>query len=127
MLNKCLISSFKLSPKSLSSHLNQLFGYAVSGFNYVAYALPYIYNKAVQIFLYNLVPLFPNCLSHLLLHIRPITILGNLLLHLLLKRFNWIKVRAICRPIKYLYLIGCELGSGRLCCVYSSAVHLYNT
>ena len=61
------------------------------------------------------------------IYMRPITILSNLLLYLLPKHFNRTKVRAICRPIKYLYLIGCELGSGRLCCVYSSAVHLYNT
>jgi hypothetical protein len=125
LLNEYPIPSFKLLPKSLSSYLNLLLGYATFSFNYVAYVLPHKYNKAVQIFLYNLVPLFLNYPPHLLLYIRPITTLGNLLLHLL-KCFNWIKVRAIYGPIKHSDSAGYELGFGRICCIYSSAVHLYN-
>ena len=37
--------------------------------------------------------------------------LSNLLFYLLLKSFNWIGVRAIYGPIKYLDLVGCKLGS----------------
>jgi hypothetical protein len=98
----------------LSSHLNLLFSNASSGFNYIAYALPYKRNEAVQILLCNLLPFFLNCLLHLLLRIRPIMALGKPLLYNLLESFNWVKIGANWWLIKYRNLIGFKLGSSRL-------------
>ena len=71
-LNECPVPS--------SSYLNLLFSYATSDFNYIAYALPYKCDKAIQIFLINLVPLFMNCLLHLL-YIKPLATVGELFLY----------------------------------------------
>ena len=57
---------------------------------------------------------------------RLIATLGNSLLYYLPKSFNWIEIRAIWGPIKYLDLVSRESSLGRSGFIYRCAVHLYN-
>ena len=82
-------TSVQLLPSS--SYLDLLFGNASSGFNYIAYALPY--RDATR--RYRFYVIFFHFLLYLLLRMRPIITLGKLLLYNLLESFDWVKTGAI--------------------------------